>query len=163
MKKFRNAAIVLMTAVMLFAGAGCGGGESVPEGFKRVQFRYSGDEYSSPRYIELVNTYNATQGQEDKVYVSPLYSGADYSHNLTTTLSGRFNQSQIMLINDKYFKNYAVQDFFVNLDDLLADESTLTKDENGEPVFDLADIPAGLVDRYRVDVETRLAGAGTDL
>lgn len=72
MKKFRNAAIVLMTAVMLFAGAGCGGGESVPEGFKRVQFRYSGDEYSSPRYIELVNTYNATQGQEDKVYVSPL-------------------------------------------------------------------------------------------
>lgn len=163
MSKLKKLAISLLSACVLFACVGCGGGSQTPTGFTSIQFRASVNEFSSAQYTELYKTYNETQGKEDKVYVTLMPSGADYSANLSSTLAGKVNRSQVMLINDQYFKNYAAQNYFVNLEEYLNDESTLTKDDSGNNILDLSDIPSGLVDRYRIDVETRLSGAGTDL
>ena len=89
--------------------------------------------------------------------------GANLSASLSTTLGGRSSDSQVLGVTDQYFKNYAVQNYFVSIEDLLKDESLRTKDESGNPILDFDEIPDGLVDRYRLDTATRRAGAGTNL
>lgn len=153
---------VFSSALALLMFSGCAG-VNVPEGFTKIQVCMPTTEYTSKYYTELINTYNKTQGQIDKVYAKFLPGGANLSASLSTMLAGQHSDSQVVGVTDQYFKNYAVQDFFVKIEDLLADDSLRTLDENGDPILDFSEIPASLVDRYRLDRETYYAGTGTDL
>ena len=112
--------MVLLTGIFALGLVGCGG-SNVPAGFKRIQFTAVVDEYTSAYFTELYQTYNATQGQEDKVYVAFQPVGESYLTSLATMLSGRRSNAQVLAVNDRNFKNYAVQNRFVNLDELLSD------------------------------------------
>lgn len=162
MKFVKRLLLGLLSGAFVLSMAGCGGG-NVPAGFERIQFRGTVDEYTSAYFTELCDIYNRTQGQEDKVYVQFMPAADNYLTSLATLLSGRKSSAQVLMVNDRNFKNYAVQNRFVNLDSLLAEENVLTVGENGEPMLDIGALPGGLVDRYRVDTETRETGAGTDL
>ena len=154
-------ALALCGALTLPVITGCG--DDTPEGFTKIQVCMTTTEFTSQYYTELINTYNQTQGQKDKVFARFMPGGANLSASLSTTLAGKRSDSQVVGVTDQYFKNYAVQNYFVSIEDLLKDDSLRTKDENGEPIFDLEEIPNGLVDRYRLDTSTRRAGAGTNL
>ena len=154
--------MVLLAGIFALGLVGCGG-SNVPAGFKRIQFTAVVDEYTSAYFTELYQTYNATQGKKDEVYVAFQPVGESYLTSLATMLSGRRSNAQVLAVNDRNFKNYAVQNRFVNLDELLSDEAVRTVDEDGNAMLDIESLPAGLVDRYRVNTETRETGAGTDL
>ena len=84
MKKFTRIFALILCCVMVAGFAGCGGKQDV--GDKTViHFAASGVKASvSAYYQELIETYNATQGEIDKVYVemvptSEQISGLDVS------------------------------------------------------------------------------------
>ncbi|MDE6398109.1 MAG: hypothetical protein K2L51_02200, partial [Clostridiales bacterium] len=162
MKIVKKLVTALCACVVALGFAGCGGNKT-PAGFKRILFTAAVDEYTSKYYTELYTEYNNTQGKEDKVYVAFQPAADSYLTSLSTMLSGRKSNAQVLMVNDKYFKNYAVQSRFVNLDTLLADENVRTVDASGNALLDVSELPAGLADRYRVDTATRKTGAGTDL
>ena len=136
--------------------------DSAPEGFTSITFWAAVDENTDAYYSELVDTYNNGQGKEDLVYVKYQPRGSDYSSNVGTTLSSS-RAPEVMVISDKYFKNYAAQNYFTNIDELLANDALTTKDDSGQAILDLSDIPSRSVDRFRLNVETREAGTGTTL
>lgn len=163
MNKTKGFVAMAMCGMMVLPSiAGCGGG-GAPADFTKIQVCMPTTEFTSQYYTELVNTYNQTQGQQDKVFARFMPGGANLSASLSTTLGGRSSDSQVLGVTDQYFKNYAVQNYFVSIEDLLKDESLRTKDESGNPILDFDEIPDGLVDRYRLDTATRRAGAGTNL
>lgn len=87
--------MVLLTGIFALGLVGCGG-SNVPAGFKRIQFTAVVDEYTSAYFTELYQTYNATQGQEDKVYVAFQPVGESYLTSLATMLSGRRSNAQVL-------------------------------------------------------------------
>lgn len=162
MKIVKKLVTALLACVFALGFTGCGGNKT-PAGFKRILFTAAVDEYTSKYYTELYTAYNNTQGKEDKVYVAFQPAADSYLTSLSTMLSGRKSNAQVLMVNDKYFKNYAVQNRFVNLDTLLADETVRTVNANGEAILNVDSLPAGLAERYRVNTQTRQTGRGTDL
>ena len=161
MKKLKILAAFAVCFAIAASLMACGN-DSAPEGFTSITFWAAVDENTDAYYSELVDTYNNGQGKEDLVYVKYQPRGSDYSSNVGTTLSSS-RAPEVMVISDKYFKNYAAQNYFTNIDELLANDALTTKDDSGQAILDLSDIPSRSVDRFRLNVETREAGTGTTL
>lgn len=151
MKKVLNAVTVLaMAAIICFGVAACGGEQQVPEGFTRIDFYYDTTTRGTQVYENLVNSYNAGQGQTDKVFV------------LGTPVAGITNSAQshlmrrggpnVITVGDRAFKSLAVQQgLMLSLEDYAA----------GSDVLD--GMPDGLINRFRFDSATHAAGEGAPL
>lgn len=94
---------------------------NVPQGFTTVDFVYTGDTQILPVYKAMVEEYNKTQGQTDKIYVrSAFVSAAGQDGQYNNTLSSS-NGPDVFVVGDEYFKKhtYNMQDLTDLFDDSL--------------------------------------------
>ena len=159
-KTIRVLALLLVVAALLGTVAGCGGKKDV--GDKTViHFAASGVKASvAPYYQELVNTYNATQGEIDKVYVEMVPSAEQIS-GLDVSLRSNYLYD-VVEIGDDQFKALVLQsaDYFVPLDAYMTDEV--------KTAMQYDQIPANLINRFSMNTTAEadgkyLAGEGTQL
>lgn len=143
--------------------ASCGpSDDSIPEGAERITFWGTVDQYNAEGYKAAVNAYNAGQGLKDGVYVK-FSPKSDLSNNHISFCKSSVGTVDVLGVNDRYMFNNTAQGFYTNLQDYVDDESTYTKDENGNPYFDEANYSSGNIDRFRFNTATKEAGAGEDL
>lgn len=142
---------------------GCGSDDGPEAGQTRITFWGAVNQYDRDATQEMVDAYNAGQGKLDGVYVKYASKGREYGNNLSTTLSSSRSQVDVICITDKNIKNYVLQGFLVNLQDYIDDETKYTKDADGNQVFSLDNYDAKVVDRWRLDKETRIADSDSDL
>ena len=156
----RVLALLLVVAALLGTVAGCGGKKDV--GDKTViHFAASGVKASvAPYYQELVNTYNATQGEIDKVYVEMVPSSEQIS-GLDVSLRSNYLYD-VVEVGDDQFKALVLQsaDYFVPLDAYMTDEV--------KAAMQYDQIPANLINRFSMNTTAEadgkyLAGEGTQL
>ena len=159
-KTIRVLALLLVVAALLGTVAGCGGKKDV--GDKTViHFAASGVKASvAPYYQELVNTYNATQGEIDKVYVEMVPSSEQIS-GLDVSLRSNYLYD-VVEVGDDQFKALVLQsaDYFVPLDSYMTDEV--------KAAMQYDQIPANLINRFSMNTTAEadgkyLAGEGTQL
>ena len=159
-KTIRVLALLLVVAALLGTVAGCGGKKDV--GDKTViHFAASGVKASvAPYYQELVNTYNATQGEIDKVYVEMVPSSEQIS-GLDVSLRSNYLYD-VVEVGDDQFKALVLQsaDYFVPLDAYMTDEV--------KAAMQYDQIPANLINRFSMNTTAEadgkyLAGEGTQL
>ena len=159
-KTIRVLALLLVVAALLGTVAGCGGKKDV--GDKTViHFAASGVKASvAPYYQELVNTYNATQGEIDKVYVEMVPSSEQIS-GLDVSLRSNYLYD-VVEVGDDQFKALVLQsaDYFVPLDAYMTDEV--------KTAMQYDQIPANLINRFSMNTTAEadgkyLAGEGTQL
>lgn len=169
MKKKSILALVAAVALSIVIAAtcvGCGGGNGgTANGITKINFAaIRCDEYLGDPFRLAVKTYNEGQGKTDGVFVE-----ADYE---TSTLPGLANAVKgttynVIGIENKFYKRYAVSDNFTVLetpdgtDNLLTDELKTRMDWN--------EIPQSLIDQYRFtevkdkDTGKFYAGEGQEL
>lgn len=159
-KTIRVLALLLVVAALLGTVAGCGGKKDV--GDKTViHFAASGVKASvAPYYQELVNTYNATQGEIDKVYVEMVPSSEQIS-GLDVSLRSNYLYD-VVEVGDDQFKALVLQsaDYFVPLDGYMTDEV--------KTAMQYDQIPENLINRFSMNTTAEadgkyLAGEGTQL
>lgn len=159
-KTIRVLALLLVVAALLGTVAGCGNKKDV--GDKTViHFAASGVKASvAPYYQELINTYNATQGEIDKVYVEMVPSSEQIS-GLDVSLRSNYLYD-VVEIGDDQFKALVLQsaDYFVPLDDYMTDEV--------KAAMQYDQIPENLINRFSMNTTAGadgkyLAGEGTQL
>ncbi len=159
-KTIRVLALLMVVAALLGMVAGCGGKKDV--GDKTViHFAASGVKASvAPYYQELVNTYNATQGEIDKVYVEMVPSSEQIS-GLDVSLRSNYLYD-VVEVGDDQFKALVLQsaDYFVPLDAYMTDEV--------KAAMQYDQIPANLINRFSMNTTAEadgkyLAGEGTQL
>ena len=159
-KTIRVLALLLVVAALLGTVAGCGGKKDV--GDKTViHFAASGVKASvAPYYQELVNTYNATQGEIDKVYVEMVPSSEQIS-GLDVSLRSNYLYD-VVEVGDDQFKALVLQsaDYFVPLDAYMTDDV--------KTAMQYDQIPTNLINRFSMNTTAEadgkyLAGEGTQL
>ncbi len=159
-KTIRVLSMILVLAALLAVFAGCGGKKDV--GDKTViHFAASGVKASvAPYYQELVNTYNATQGEIDKVYVEMVPSSEQIS-GLDVSLRSNYLYD-VVEVGDDQFKALVLQsaDYFVPLDTYMTDEV--------KTAMQYGQIPENLINRFSMNTSAEadgkyLAGEGTQL
>lgn len=154
-KLFNVLSFSVATVIIVGLLAGCG---NEPSNGEVITFWGDTNQYTAAYYKSMCNEYNATQGKIDGITVDYTPKGSDYGSTLSTTLSGN-SAPDVVIISDKYFKNYADQNFFVDLNGYLSNASLTTKNEAGEKNLDLADIAHAAVNRYRYDVTSKVAAS----
>lgn len=156
MKNFTKKAAVAFCAVSMLLTAGCTKKtDDTPvvdasEGFVTIEFYYDSQTRGEAEYIKLIDTYNQTQGQTDKVVVIgtpvPGITNSAQSHMM------RDNAPNVITVGDKSFKSLAVQNgLMLSLEDYAKDSGVTD------------DMPAELVNRFRFTSDTMEAGAGAEL
>lgn len=159
-KTIRVLALLLVVAALLGTVAGCGGKKDVADKTV-IHFAASGVKASvAPYYQELVNTYNATQGEIDKVYVEMVPSSEQIS-GLDVSLRSNYLYD-VVEVGDDQFKALVLQsaDYFVPLDAYMTDEV--------KAAMQYDQIPANLINRFSMNTTAEadgkyLAGEGTQL
>lgn len=159
-KVIRVLSFVLVLAALLAMTAGCGGKKDV-EGKTVIHFAASGVKASvSPYYQELVATYNATQGEIDKVYVEMVPSSEQIS-GLDVSLRSNYLYD-VVEVGDDQFKALVLQsaDYFVPLDSYMTEEV--------KAAMEYSQIPENLINRFSMNTTAEadgkyLAGEGTEL
>ena len=159
----KKAAAAVLAVVMTFSATACGGknGGSADAGDRTVIYYASSYVTAQVRdaYLEMVKTYNETQGAEDGVYVQMTDSSGAIS-GLDSALRSNY-MYDVLQLHDDEFKSLAMQgDYFVTLDDYLTDEAK--KSMNWD------DIPESLINRFRMNTKVDssnlyVAGEGTSL
>lgn len=161
MKKIKRAAVIGVSAVLSASAvvgmAACGGKSDEPgkQGKIEVSFWCAVDSTNYNTIKGIVDTYNETN--TDNVKIKFTRQAAGYSSNLTATLQGA-NPPDIVQIDEKVFKGFAVQNFLAPLDDYITAE-----EKDGSKDFNLNDIYPGLVNRYRIDPATGAGGGDNPL
>lgn len=156
MKNFTKKAAVAFCAVSMLLTAGCTKKtDDTPvvdasEGFVTIEFYYDSQTRGEAEYIKLIDTYNQTQGQTDKVVVIgtpvPGITNSAQSHMM------RDNAPNVITVGDKSFKSLAVQNgLMLSLEDYAKDSGVTD------------DMPAEFVNRFRFTSDTMEAGAGAEL
>ena len=147
----KTAMALVLSSTLLFSVAGCANGsnEEVPEDFTGITFYYDPQTRGDAEYRQLIETYNRTQGQTDKVKVSGRSVSGVTSSAQTHMM--RNNAPNVVTVGDKSFKSLAVQDLMLSLE------------EYNEETNTTADMPAELVNRFRFSYSTKEAGTGADL
>lgn len=144
MKKFAKLAAVVLTCIIGMGLAACGK-PNVPEGFTSIAYICSGLSGNELDYYqELVDTYNSTQGKEDKVYVDATYILTEYAqYDSELNRNTKYSLANITEAQIKGIATSTARNGFVNLDTVLTDDM---KTQMG---FDT--IPSGMLDAFRVD------------
>ncbi|MCM1296212.1 MAG: hypothetical protein NC311_11780 [Muribaculaceae bacterium] len=163
MKKFTKIAAVAMTG--LISAATCASltacGNKVPEGFTAVGYICCGLTNSNKSVFQnMVDTYNSTQGQTDKVYVDATYS-LNTEYGQYSSELNRSTSYSVATVRDSQIKGLATvtaKNGFVNIDEVASPELKAA----------LAKMPAELVNRFRInstqDADGQyLAGEGANL
>lgn len=155
MKKAGKILAVALGAAMCAGTVGmmAGCGEDVPEGATRIRFTYEADMNLNPTFYEMIRTYNNTQGQTDKVYVSA--DMVDGAGNARATYEGTCDSSVVMLSDDA-FKDIAIDGLFVDLTEYARESD-----------YDFSGIPTGLLNSARMTIgakgEKTYVGEGQNL
>lgn len=147
--KFKKKALSAILASTLVLGAvGCG--ES--GGHSSVTFWYYGDTETLNVYAEMVDAFNETVGKEKNIVVNGIPKPSQgYVGVVQQALSGH-SGPDVVLVWDRYFKQWTSLNFFENLDKYMAN-STL----------DLSDISETTVSRYRYNIENNTSNTGDSL
>lgn len=151
MKKMIKKVAVVLCSALLFSVVGCTGetDDGASSDFTTITFYYDPQTRGDAEYRQMIDTYNKTQGQADKVKISgrPVsgVTNSAQSHMM------RNNAPNVIMVGDKSFKSLAVQDLMVSLEDY--DKKTDAT----------SDMPAELLNRFRYSYDTKQAGAGADL
>ena len=163
MKKMKKVMALLLATAMTLSVAACGGkdGGSADAGDRTVVYYAASYVNAQVRdyYLEMVDTYNKTQGEKDGVFVQ-MTDNAGAISGLSSSLRSNYLYDVVQLQDDEY-KALAMQgDYFVSLDDYLTDEAKET--------MSWSDIPESLINRFRMNTTTDeknqyLAGEGTSL
>lgn len=161
MKKMIRVLALVLTLVMLVGMAGCGGGSKDVGDKTVIHFAASGVKASvSAYYQELVDTYNATQGEIDKVFVEMVPSSEQIS-GLDVSLRSNYLYD-VVEVGDDQFKTLVLQgsDYFVALDDYMTEEV--------KTAMQYDQIPESLIERFSMNTTANengqyLAGEGTQL
>lgn len=162
MKKISKIVTLAMAGIMCCSLAACGKND-VPEGFTGITYLCSGITNSSMNaFKEMVDTYNSTQGQTDKVYVEFSPSVGEKYGNYSSQLKSTTKYS-VATVRDDQIRGLATnsaKNGFVNLDPLLTDEI--------KQYIGYSNIPDGLINRFRVNSSTDadgkyLVGEGANL
>lgn len=113
----KTAMALVLSSTLLFSVAGCANGsnEEVPEGFTGITFYYDPQTRGDAEYRQLIETYNRTQGQTDKVKVSGRSVSGVTSSAQTHMM--RNNAPNVVTVGDKSFKSLAVQDLMLSLEE----------------------------------------------
>ena len=135
-----------MTGVMAISVATTLGAckNNVPEGFTPVGYICCGLTNSNKKvFQDMVDTYNATQGQTDKVFVDATYSlNTEYGQYASEL--NRSTKYSVATVRDSQIRSLATttsKNGFVNLEDIASDELKA----------ELGAIPKELVNRFRVN------------
>lgn len=117
-----------LVAVMGFSFTACGPGETVPEGFTSIKYYASYvSTYTKDAFEEMVATYNATQGQTDKVVVTMQPATSVLSYNNIIGRKGKSFDVVSVSNASSQFKNVVTRgDHFVHLEQYLNDEAKET-------------------------------------
>ena len=161
--KFKKVAAALLATVMTLSAAGCGGNNVSEQAGDRTVIYYAASYVTAQvrdYYLELIDTYNNGQGEEDGVYVQMTENSGAIS-GLDSALRSNYMYDVLQLQDDEY-KALAMQggDYFVALDDYLT--------EDAKTAMQWDDIPDSLVNRFRMNTTADsnglfLAGEGTSL
>ena len=159
-KTTRVLALVMVFAALLTVFAGCKGKKDV--GDKTViHFAACGvSAADSPHYQELINTYNTTQGEIDRVYVE-MVPNSEQINGLDVALRSNYLYDVVEVYDDQY-KALVLQsaDYFVPMDSYMTDEV--------KTAMQYDQIPANLINRFSMNITPEadgkyLAGEGTQL
>lgn len=163
MKLKKSVAFILAT-IMVLGLTACGNGTKVDEeaGDRTVIYYASSHVTAQVRdaYLEMVKTYNDTQGKEDGVYVQMTDSSGAIA-GLDSALRSNY-MYDVLQFNDDEYKALAVQgqNYFVAMDEYLTDEV--------KAAMGWDNIPESLVNRFRLNTSMDsnniyLAGEGAEL
>ena len=154
--------IFAVSLVVLMTATGCGGknGGSA-DGRTEITFYAGVSAKNGEAYEKMVETYNSTQGEIDGVYVNYKPKQNTYDADLSTVFAGKL-VPDVLTLSDQYFKGYTKKDNLYNMQELVDDESLVTKNEDGEVNLDLSKIPSNMVDRFRIDWENKSSGRAED-
>ncbi len=154
--------IFAVSLVVLMMTTGCGGktGGSA-DGRTEITFYAGVSAKNGEAYEKMVETYNSTQGEIDGVYVNYKPKQNTYDADLSTVFAGKL-VPDVLTLSDQYFKGYTKKDNLYNMQELVDDESLVTKNEDGEVNLDLSKIPSNMVDRFRIDWENKSSGRAED-
>ncbi len=167
------AGVMALSMAAMLSGCGKDGGQAsndgtgttTPSGVSddRTVIYYAAANVTAPvrdAYLELVDTYNNTQGVTDKVYVQMRDNPGDIN-GLDSVLRSNY-MYDVVQISDNQYKALAMQgkDYFVSLDEYLTDDV--------KAAMDWDQIPDDLVNRFRMNTTPGAnglyeAGAGTSL
>lgn len=146
--KTRFLAAALCSALALGTFAGCG----QSEGHNSVVFWYYGDTDTINVYGEMVEQFNKTVGAEENIVVNGIPKPSQgYVGSVQQVLSGR-SGPDVVLVWDRYFKQWTSLGFFENLDNYMQD-STL----------DLSDMSVNLLSRYRYNPDNNTSNESCSL
>lgn len=162
--KLRKTIALFLAAIMTVSVAGCGNGdENVSNGDGDRTVIYYASSYVTAQvrdyYLEMVDTYNKTQGIEDGVYVQMTDSAGAIS-GLNSALRSNYLYDVVQLKDDEY-KALAMQgDYFLSLNEYLTDDVKTSMNWN--------DIQESLINRFRMNTTMDsnglyLAGEGANL
>lgn len=159
-KNFKR--LFALSLVVLMMTTGCGGknGGSA-DGRTEITFYAGVSAKNGEAYEKMVETYNSTQGEIDGVYVNYKPKQNTYDADLSTVFAGKL-VPDVLTLSDQYFKGYTKKDNLYNMQELVDDESLVTKNEDGEVNLDLSKIPSNMVDRFRIDWENKSSGRAED-
>lgn len=163
-KLFQRTVALSMAGLMILGAAGCSGkgGQSANADGKTVVYYAASNVTSNVRdaYLKLVETYNKTQGERDKVYVQMNDNPGDIG-GLDSALQSNYMYDVVQL-NDDQYKALAMQgkEYFIPIDDYLTEEA--------KEAMSWDQIPAGLINRFCMNTTAEsdgsyLAGEGTSL
>lgn len=154
--------IFAVSLVVLMTATGCGGknGGSA-DGRTEITFYAGVSAKNGEAYEKMVETYNSTQGEIDGVYVNYKPKQNTYDADLSTVFAGKL-VPDVLTLSDQYFKGYTKKDNLYNMQELVDDESLITKNADGEINLDLSKIPSNMVDRFRIDWESKSSGKAED-
>lgn len=154
--------IFAVSLVALIMATGCGGktGGSA-DGRTEITFYAGVSAKNGEAYEKMVETYNSTQGEIDGVYVNYKPKQNTYDADLSTVFAGKL-VPDVLTLSDQYFKGYTKKDNLYNMQELVDDESLVTKNADGEVNLDLSKIPSNMVDRFRINWENKSSGSADD-
>ena len=92
--------IVLIATIALVAVA-C---NNVPKGYAQVEFVYTGDNNIMAEYKNLIEEYNSTQGNTDKIRVTYSFVAENGQDGKYSNVLASKNGPDVVVISDEYFK-----------------------------------------------------------
>lgn len=163
MKKALKRCIVAVCAMSMgLALVGCGGPNEppAPDGFTGITFYASQvTAEANSAYNEMVDTYNETQGQTDKIFVTMQPFSSDVSDNLIIGKKGK--AANVVSVSNMQFKRLALRgNVLVSLETYL--------DDAAKDTLDWEQIPESSLSMWRFNTERDadgkyLAGEGAEL
>lgn len=151
-KRMYKMVALLLSVAMAFGLTACGGGDGEEtnrkRGKKKVSFWAPVGENNQETMLAIVEEFNKTH---EDITVTLVPQSTGYSSNLANVLRGG-SPPDVVVIEDKYFKNYVKEGYLEKLDDYIA----------ADEKFSLDDMWESAVNRYSYNPESGYSGTGSD-